>query len=163
MYVPDGTALELLRRRAQAALDTWVAEWTAGHPLPAVLTVNTALDHEAWQGHTCQQLGAVDGDLWLRANVADRARLAQWIFGCDARFAPGEVLEEIVNMSMQARAEELHAALFGESSLPVAEIVTRLPAELFQFGSGAVEMVCSSCGLRAIVDAGGWRTLVSDF
>ena len=74
----------------------------------------------------------------------------QCIFGPDRAGASGELIDEIVNMAALARAEELRAALFGESSLPSAELVTHLPAELFASGSSAVQMICSPVGLYAI-------------
>lgn len=154
LHRPGATALELLRQRVQVALDTWVEEWAVGQPPSAALTVSTAIDVDEWQGHTCHQLHDASGGLWIRANVADRARLTQFIFGPDPQVASGDVIEEITGMAALALAEELGAALFGESSLPVAEIVTHPPAELFAVGSRAVQLVCNPFGLRAIVDAG---------
>jgi hypothetical protein len=156
------TALELLRQRAQVALETWIEQWAVGQPPPAVVMVSAAVEHEHWRGHTCHQLRDANGGLWIRANVADQARLTQCIFG----FAPGvasrEAIEEITAMAALARAEELRAALFGESPLPAPESVTQPPAELCAFGSGAVQIVCSPFGLRAIVDASVWRALLDD-
>jgi hypothetical protein len=149
-HLPGATALELLRQRAQFALETWIEEWAAGRPPPALLTVSTVIDREEWQGHSCHQLRDANGGLWIRTNASDRARLTQCIFGPDRERASGELIEEIINMAALARAEELRAALFGESSLPVAELVTQLPAELFASGSSAVQMICSPVGLRAI-------------
>ena len=74
------------------------------------------------------------------------------IIGPDREFAPAEVIEEIIDLGAVARADELWAALFGESTvLSPAQIVTDLPAELFASGSGAVQIVCNPFGLRAIV------------
>jgi len=150
--LPGATALELLRRRAQVALETWIEEWAAGRPSPAALTVSTTIAREEWQDHSCYQLRDANGGLWIRANAADRARLARCIFGPDRELPSSAVVEEIVNMAALARAEELRVALFGESSLPVAELVTQLPAQLFAPGSSAVQMICSSVGLRAVAD-----------
>ena len=140
----------LLRQRAQVALETWIEEWAAGRPPPAVLTVTTAIDRDEWQGHRCHQLRDANGGLWIRANATDRARLMRCIFGPDRDGVAGELIEEIINMAVLARAEELRAALFGESSLPAAELVTQLPAELFASGSSAVQMICNPVGLCAI-------------
>jgi hypothetical protein len=149
-HLPSATALELLRQRAQVALETWIEEWAAGRPPLAVVAVTTAIDHAEWRGHSCHQLCDPNGGLWIRASATDQTRLLQCIFGPDREGASGELIDEIVNMAALARAEELRAALFGEASLPVAELVTQLPAELFASGSSAVQMICNSVGLRAI-------------
>ena len=151
-HLPDATALELLRQRAQVALDTWIGQWAVGQPPPAALTVSTAIDHDEWQGHAYHRLQDTSGALWIRANVTDRTRLTQCIIGPDREFAPAEVIEEIIDLGAVARADELWAALFGESTvLSPAQIVMDLPAELFASGSGAVQIVCNPFGLRAIV------------
>ena len=153
-HLPSATALEVLRQRAQAAVDTWAQEWGIGRQAPAVLTISTSIDREEWQGRSYQQLRDASGGLWIRADVSDRARLTQTIIGPDLAFAPGELIEEILDLSAAARAEELHAALFGaDAMLPDSRIVDELPAELFAFGSGAVQLACSTLGLHAIVYA----------
>ena len=159
LHLPGASALELLRQRAQTALDTWIEEWAVGKLTCAALTVSSAIDREEWQGHSCHQLRDANGGLWIRANVADRARVTHCIFGPDPQVASRDVIEEITGMAALALAEELRSALFGESSLPLAEFVTHLPADLFAFGSGAVQMVCNPFDLRAIVDAGVWCAL----
>lgn len=159
LYRPDASALELLRQRAQVALDIWIGEWAVDQPPSAAVTVSTAIDHEQWQGHTCHQLRDAKGSLWVRASVADRSRLTRCIFGPDPEVVAGEMLDEIIDMAALARAEELRAALFGESPLPIAQFVRHLPVETFAVGSGAVQMVCNPFALRAIVDAGVWCAL----
>ena len=155
-----GEAFDLLRQRAQVALDTWMQQWAIGRPSPAAVTVTPLLDREEWQHHPYQQLRDANGGLWIRVCAVDRAGLAQSVVGSDPQFAAGQVIEEIVDLAAAARAEELRAALFGESAvLPAIEITHELPPDLFAFGSGAVGIVCSTCGLRAIVDAGVWRAL----
>jgi hypothetical protein len=142
---------ELLRQRAQTALDTWIEEWAADKPPSAALTVSATIDQEQWQGQTCHQLRDANGALWIRANAADRARLTQCIFGRGQKAASGDVIEEITGMAALALAEELWSGLFGEASLPVAELVTHLPADLFAVGVGAVQMVCNLFDLRVVV------------
>ena len=142
---------ELLRQRAQTALDTWIDEWAAGKQASAALTVSASIDQEQWQGHTCHQLRNANGALWIRANAADRARLTQCIFGRGQQVAAGDVIEEVTSMAALALAEELWSGLFGEASLPVAEFVTHLPADLFAVGAGAVQMVCNLFDLLVIV------------
>jgi len=144
---------ELLRQRAQTALDTWIEEWAAGKPPSAALTVSASIDREQWQGQVCHQLRDANGGLWIRANAADRARLTQCIFGRSQKVASGDVIEEITGMAALALAEELWSGLFGEASLPVAEFVTQLPADLFAVGAGAVQMVCTLFDLRVVVQA----------
>ena len=151
--LPNATALELLRQRAQTALDTWIEEWAVSKPQSAALTVSTAIDHEEWQGQTCHHLRDANGGLWIRANAADRARLTQCIFGRGQKAASGDVIEEITGMAALALAEELWSGLFGEASLPMTELVTRLPADLFAAGAGAVQMGCNLFDLRMIVKA----------
>ena len=154
LQLPSAAALERLGQRAQAAVDTWAQEWRIGRQSPAVLTISTSIDREEWQSRSYQQLRDASGGLWIRADVPDRARLRQTIIGPDLASAPGELIEEIVDLSAAARAEELRAALFGEAAmLPDARIVDELPAELFAFGSGAVQLACSTLGLHAIVYA----------
>jgi hypothetical protein len=142
---------ELLRQRAQTALDTWIEQWSAGQPPAADLTVSTSIDHEQWHGQPCHQLRDANGALWIRANAADRARLTQCIFDRSPKVASGNVIEEITGMAALALAEELWSGLFGEASLPVAELVTHLPVDLFAVGAGAVQMVCDLFDLRLIV------------
>ena len=144
---------ELLRQRAQTALDTWIEEWAAGKLPSVALTVSSSIDREQWQGYTCHQLRDANGGLWIRANAADRARLTQCIFGRSQKVASGDVIEEITGMAALALVEELWSGLFGEASLPVAEFVTQLHADLFAAGAGAVQMVCTLFDLRVIVKA----------
>jgi hypothetical protein len=142
---------ELLRQRAQTALDTWIEEWAAGKPPSAALTVSAPIDREQWQGQICHQLRDASGGLWIRANAADRARLTQCIFGRNQHVASGDMIEEITGMAALALAEELWSGLFDEASLPMAELVTHLPADLFAVGAGPVQMVCNLFDLHLIV------------
>jgi hypothetical protein len=158
-HPPGVSALELLRQRAQTALDIWIEEWAASKLPSAVLTVGAVIDPEQWRSHACYQLRDANGGLWIRASVADRARLTQCIFGPGPAVASRDVMEEIASMAAVALSEELRSAVFGESPLPPAELVTHLPAELLAGGSDAVEMLCAPPGLRVIVDAGVWCTL----
>jgi len=161
LHSRGAAALELLRQRAQTALDTWMQQWAINGPIPAAVTVTPLLDREQWQHHAYQQLRDAKGGLWIRAGAVDRAGLAQSVVGSDPQFAPVQVIEEIVDLAALARAEELRAALFGESAgLPAVEITDELPPDLLAFGCGAVGIVCSASGLHAIVDAGVWRAVL---
>src|SRR5688572_28543300 len=102
LHLASATALEVLRQRAQAAVDTWTQEWGSGPPTPVVLTVTDAINREEWQGHRYQQLRDESGGLWIRADVADRTRLTQIIIGPGSAFAPGELIEQIVDFGATA-------------------------------------------------------------
>ena len=152
LHPRHAAALELLRRRAQVALDTWTQEWAIGGQRSAAVTVTPLLDREQWQRHAYQQLRDAKGGLWIRASAADRVRLAQSVVGPNPQFASRHVIEEIVDLASLARAEELRAALFGESAVPAAvESTDELPPDLFAGGSDVLQIVCSTSGLRAIV------------
>lgn len=167
IHIPGAAALDALRERVQAALDTWAREWAIGcadsaQMLPA-LRVSAVLDdirphaREGWDAVRSEA-----GCMWFRNGVGDRLRFGEAVVGSALLSSSGYVDEwigGIAERAWQARNRSLSAALLGGQVAD--EPNAALSSALFAFGSGAVLLSCEELGLHAIADSAVWRAIGS--
>jgi len=168
IHLPGAAALELLRARAQAALDGWAAEWVVGwggDALQADALQLRVAPTEAVQSVPLgfEALCAEAGCIWFGCGAADRSELGRAVVG--AELMPGAVcaddwIADAVDRAWEARNRALCTALLGApSSEAWPASPTALPAQLFAVGSGAVQLSCDAIGLQAIADGGVWQAM----
>jgi len=156
IHLPGAAALESLRQRAQAALDAWAREWispwTSGDHI-ATLQICSAVAATETNANEYEVVRAAAGAIWFRSGVNDISTFGHAIICAD------EWIADVVDAAWAARNRALCTALVG---VPVSKdgrstSLNALPANLFEFGSGAVQLSCDSLGLYAIVDDAVWR------
>jgi hypothetical protein len=167
IHLPGAAVTEQLRRRAQGAVDAWARDWIGG---PAERSSGSepvrlsplARTHDA-RSYEHELMLAEQGSIWFRTDEDHLARFARAVVGAEL-MAGTECIDAwttaVVERARQARDYALCAALLGAPQPRAGGATTRsLPASLFAFGSGAIELVCEPLGLHAIADAGVWNSV----
>ncbi|MEO8152137.1 MAG: FliM/FliN family flagellar motor C-terminal domain-containing protein [Rhizobacter sp.] len=167
LHLPGAAALAVLRERVQVALDAWAHEWVSapGHDAPGAATVQARSACEGLRPmpHEFDAVHTEAGCLWVRCSAEDRFNFGQAVMGAGSM--PGGSFADdwvagAVDRAWEARDRALCAALFGTAVSSDAPLTAQTPpADLFAFGSGAVEFSCQQTGLHVVADSAVWRAV----
>ncbi len=156
-----------LRDCVQAALDAWAHEWVSAPwrdaPEATKVQARAACEGQQPLRHEFDAVCTEAGCLWVRCSTEDRLHFGQAVMG--AGLMPGGSFADdwvagAVDRAWEARDRALCAALFGTTGSSDAPLMAQTPpAELFAFGSGAVEFSCWGTGLQVIAESAVWRTV----
>ena len=166
IHLPGTAALDSLRQRAQAAFDAWAREWVSGRVADGQRTAELsvcALAGERSHAHEYEAVRSEAGCMWFRCSAADYLNFGSAVAG--AELMPGSAyvddwIADVIDCARNARNRALCSALLGTpvvNALPPSLIA--LPANLFAFGSGAVQLSCDALGLHVIADSAIWRSV----
>jgi hypothetical protein len=187
IHLPGTAAMESLRELATAALEYWAKEWISaesgepsaglarGQPPMLALRAQPLAGQPQSYAVRYRVMRAEGGRMWFQYSDAQRAQLGRALFGAqlmvDIERADRWIVE-VIDRAWAARDRAVCAALLGAQSRsprtsdPAAgaegtppELVSGLPAELFAFGSGAVQVSCDWLGLHAVADSSVWRAV----
>jgi hypothetical protein len=166
IQLPGAAAVKELQERTGAALIAWGRQWLGNAegeecPMLQTLRIRAVAPSSNQNADRYELVQAACGSIWFRCNDDDLARFAMEVVGeeplADATRADDWVAI-VAERAREARNRALHSALLGATvSEQTSQPIGALPADLFAFGSGAVEIVCDRIGLYAIADSGVWR------
>ena len=159
LRLPGATALEALRQRAQDALDGWAREWVSGGDPRHAATVRLHAADTGRPGHDGRHelVRSEHGGLWLRCGADDRAAFARAVLGSGPD-PLDDWSRRALDAAQDACRRALGGALLGTADLHIAP-AEEVPAALFAFGAGSVQVSCAGFGLHAIADAGVWHAM----
>lgn len=165
IHVPGAAAMELLRQRAQAALESWAREWVSGwmQDERRIATLRISGLAAETHGHEYEVLRTAAGCMWFRRDAMDRLSFNRAVMGMHSPRLADDWIATATDHAWEVCKRELCSALLGTpitDAQPVS--VNRLPAGLFAFGSGAVEFSCDELNLHAIADNAVWRSVPPD-
>lgn len=152
LHLTGTHSLRCLAERASLALQDWASEWSrAALPEGAVQVEPVSVGLSPID--PCLEFVAPGGRLWVRMRAEDKDVLAGAVLGSE--FLPLASADTwslaALGEAMNQRNLSLAKALVGESG---GSTERQPAAEVFAFGSGAVQIRCEALGLFAIADAG---------
>jgi flagellar motor switch/type III secretory pathway protein FliN len=159
-------ACEVLRRRIQAALDSWAQDWVRGWEQGRAMNVEMCVAGDVAQPltHEYEALGSDAGHLWFRRSPSDRASFGCAVVGAELMpfsEAADEWVAIAVDSAWSARNRALCSALLGTAPSDSSLIRSDgLPPDLFALGSGAMQLSCAELGLSLIADSAIWRSVL---
>jgi flagellar motor switch/type III secretory pathway protein FliN len=167
IHLPGAKALASVRQRTQTALVAWARQWVSGWQESdqriTALQVSAAEGVAQSPADEYEALRSATGCVWFRRAAGDRVSLSRAVVGTELMSRTACVDDWIAGIADQAwgtRNRALCLELLGApvgTATPASE--SELPASLFAFGSGAVQLSCEPLGLLAIVDSAVWLSV----